>query len=73
MKRERLYWHGRLVAPGSIFGDELLQEVEAQRLERQVTQGMAAVVEYKQRREGGGTHVPAPQKQKEEHHDQLYP
>lgn len=49
LKKERLYWHGRLVAPGSIFGVELMKEVEAQRRERQLAQGLQPILDYKQR------------------------
>jgi hypothetical protein len=51
LKKERLYWHGRLVAPGHLFGPELLAKIEAQRLERQVAAGLTGVVEYKQKQE----------------------
>lgn len=55
LKQERLYWHGHLVAPGSIFGAELLKEIEAQRLERQLAQGLGHLVSYKENR-GGAEH-----------------
>jgi hypothetical protein len=50
LKKERLYWHLRLVAPGHIFGSELVAEIEAQRLDRQVAAGLTGVVEFKQSR-----------------------
>ncbi len=56
MQGERLYWHGRLVAPGQLFGGSLLREIEVQREERQLAQGLNELVRYKrERRERGGT------------------
>lgn len=52
MKNGRLYWHGRLVEAGEVFGEVLLAEVRAQREARQVDQGLHAIVNFKRR---GGT------------------
>lgn len=56
MQNERLYWRGRLVAPGQLFGLPLLREVEAQREERQLAQGLEHLVRYKRER-GGASNV----------------
>jgi hypothetical protein len=48
MNHEHLYWHGRLVAPGHLFGEPLLQEIEAQRRTRQVAQGLNHIIEFKE-------------------------
>lgn len=43
----RLYWHGRIVAPGHLFGEPLMDEIRAQRLARQKQQGLA-IAKYKE-------------------------
>jgi hypothetical protein len=63
MRRSRLYWHGRLVAPKSIFGAELMREVEAQRRARQLAQGLGFLVDFKKRNE---------ERVQEVYHDQPY-
>jgi len=52
MKKNRLTWHGRLVSPEGIFGETLMLEVEAQRLARQVADGLTGMVRYKTERRG---------------------
>lgn len=52
LRKGRLYWKERLVAPGGLFGEALMQEVEAQRTERQLAQGLDFLVNYKKQRGG---------------------
>lgn len=52
MRSGRLYWQGRLVEQGKLFGPELLAEIRAQREARQVNQGLHTLVDFKRR---GGT------------------
>jgi 5-methylcytosine-specific restriction endonuclease McrA len=52
MRNNLLQWHGKIVSPSGIFGEELMNEIGKQRLERQTRQGLTGVVSYKQR---GGT------------------
>ncbi len=43
----KLYWEGKLVGQGLLFGKELMEQVRAQRTERQRTQGLLFLVDYK--------------------------
>lgn len=59
IQNERLYWHHRLVAPGQLFGVALLREIEAQREERQLAQGLTNLVQFKRQKRherGGASH-----------------
>ena len=47
MQQERLLWRGRLVAPEGLFGAHLMEEVKAQRRDRQIAQGLMHLVEFK--------------------------
>lgn len=43
-----LRWYGKTVAEHSIFGQELMNEIAAQRLARQTRQGLSGMISYKQ-------------------------
>ena len=46
-----LTWHGEVVEHHGLYGEQLMEQVRAQRLARQEEQGLTHMVEYKQRQE----------------------
>ncbi len=49
LKKERLYFNGKLIERKGLFGANLKEAIRQQRLERQIAQGRTDIVEFKER------------------------
>lgn len=54
-RKNVLRWHGRLVAPGALYGEVLMEKVKEQRLRRQERQGLTHLVDYARKNTGGAS------------------